>query len=131
MRARHLEKVQQRFAQQQHRVVKLCQIRSEVQETIYKTLTVDLESSVDPILSQQRFQYIQFLKRQIAELDNRIAKEETILETIREEMRQAYVGKKSLELLKEKQEKKYHEHIRNQEMKEIEDIVVARLHRSA
>jgi hypothetical protein len=46
-------------------------------------------------------------------------------------MREAYTRKKSLELLKDKQEQAWKKHHDTIEMKEIEDRVISRLHRQS
>jgi flagellar export protein FliJ len=130
IRTRDLEEAQQHFATQQQCVVELKQRLDENHQQFQLQLQPDLEKNVDPIFSQQRFRYLQYLKQQAQYLTQEIIGAEKILETLREKMKQAHIKKRSLELLEEKQRKNYITMIENQEMKEIEDIVVARFHRS-
>jgi len=78
------------------------------------------------VLSQQRFFYIQHLKSQAQYLQGLVAKEQRVLEQIREEMREAHVQKKSLERLEEKQRQAYERQLADKETKELEDLIIAR-----
>ncbi len=55
-----------------------------------------------------------------------LKKEMRQLESIREEMRQAHVKKKSLDLLEEKQRAAYLKQLELREEKEIEDLIISR-----
>lgn len=130
IRERQLEEVQNRFAVQQHRVLDITTMLAETQAEIKQQLIASPEEVVDPVLSQQRFRYLQYLKMQVDNLRETLRKEEQILNVLREEMRQAHIRKRSLELLEEKQRKVYVKTIEDQEMKEMEDLVIARQHRA-
>ncbi len=88
-----------------------------------------MSETVDPVVSQQQFRYIQYLKKQVAYFQETLAHERKILERIREEMRRAHVKKRSLELLEEKQRASYNKALAELESKEIEDLVISRLKR--
>lgn len=128
MRNRQLEEVQQRFAIQQHRVVEVERLLNETHQQIREHMQVRDETLVDPVLSQQRFAYIQYLKTQAQHLHEALKQEENQLSLIREEMRQAHIRKRSLEMLEEKQRKAYLKLLATQEEKELEDLVIARRH---
>ncbi len=130
MRVRQLEQVQQRFALQQQHVFQIQQQLQECRDVLQEQLKVSQESVIDPVISQQRFRYIQHLKLQIQHLGELVHRENQVLDKIREEMRQAHIRKKSLELLEEKQRKAYNTHIESQQEKELEDIVLARMSRT-
>lgn len=127
IRIRQLEAIQQRFAAQQHKVFDLKQLVLEIQEQLQEQLLVKPHrDTVDPVVSQQQFRYIQYLKMQLEHLRGAIRKEEQILDRIRQEMHQAHVKKKSLEMLQDKQKKAYSKEMETLEMKEIEDLIVSR-----
>jgi flagellar export protein FliJ len=127
LRNRQLEAVQQRFAAQHHRVIHLQDLIADVHAQLDRELKVRPDDDIiDPVLSQQRFRYIQYLKSQLDHLREALQRETAILERIREEMREAHVNKKSLELLEDKQHRRYLKHLEDQEAKEIEDLVMAR-----
>lgn len=129
LRLRELEKIQNQFAVQQHRVFDLKRLLREIQDQLRIHLVPKPEEQIEPILSQQRFAYTQYLKNQIEHVQGNIRKEEIQLERLREQMRQAHVKKRSLELLEEKQRTAYIKDIEYKESNEIEDIVVARMAR--
>lgn len=111
-------------------MIELNQLLKEVREQIQQQMIVDPEERANPILSQQRFRYIQYLKAQAAHLHQILQQEERRLDEIREAMREAHVKKKSLEVLEEKQKKAYLNALELQEMKELEDIITARQRRA-
>jgi flagellar export protein FliJ len=129
MRMRQLEQVQQRFAMQQKRVVEIEQLIDQIRQQVRDTIKAKPEETIEPIIAQQRFRYVQYLKQQAEHLGEALRHENKVLEKIREEMRLAHVKKRSLELLEEKQRKAYIQHIQSQEEKEMEDLVVARMSR--
>ncbi len=130
MRIRELEEVQQRFALQQHRVVELRRLIEEIKDQLQAQFISEIEDIVDPIVSQQRFKYIQYLKMQIEHIRAALHREEQVLEKIRQEMGQAHIKKKTLELLEDKQKKAFLLNIETQEIKEMEDIIISRRHHS-
>lgn len=125
-----MEQIQQRFAEQQNRVVDLQQLLTEIRAQVRQQLEPRSEEPVDPVVAQQRFRYVQYLKMQAEHTRQALIQEEQRLELIREEMRQAHVKKRSLELLEEKQKAAYYKALEAHQMNELEDIVVARRHRS-
>ncbi len=82
--------------------------------------------SVDPILAQQAFHYIQHLKKQVAFITTRLRHEEALLAHVREELRQAHISKKSLDKLKDKQRDAFKREQAQLEEKMLEDIVIMR-----
>lgn len=126
LRIRQLESIQHNFAIQQNRVLHIEQLLLEVKEQLQEQLTAKPMQVVDPLLAQQQFQYVQYLKMQVEHFRETLKKEESLLERVREEMRQAHVRKRSLELLEEKQRKTYIKKLEEQEAKTIEDLVISR-----
>jgi flagellar protein FliJ len=128
LRARHLESVQQRFAQQQQRVLAL---QSKIDETqhILTSQFKPQQQEADPVLRNQQFRYVQYLKQQIQYLMESKQQELRLLEVIRSEMKTAHIEKKTLDTLKDKQKETFHRESQAREMLEIEEIVAARLNR--
>jgi len=131
MRTRELEKIQQRFATQQHKVIEIENLIRQAHTVLKQQLAPQVEEIIDPVVSQQRFRYIQYLKQQIAHLQGTLQTETQKLEWIRIEMKEAHIKKRSMELLEEKQRKQYITLLETQETKEIEDIIIARRHHSS
>jgi flagellar export protein FliJ len=128
MRTRQLEEVQQRFAVQMRRVVEIQTLIQETQDQIQQYLNPQKPDAFDPIISQQRFRFVQYLKLQLDFFQRTLQQEEIKLNALREEMRLAHVKKKSLEQLEENQRKTFLKALEEQESKEIEDLVMARRH---
>ena len=126
MRTRRLEEIQQRFGLQQQQVIALEGQHTEIQTQVQHYLNNAVADVTDPLLSQQRFHYIQFLKRQAEYVKQQIRQEKDKLEKLRDLMRQALVQKKSLELLEQKQKEKYLKHLEAEENKILEDIIAAK-----
>lgn len=121
--------MQQRFAVQQAKVVEIKTMLDEINQQLREQLVMNPQEDVNPIVSQQRFRYVQYLKMQIEHLREACRKEEQMLERIREELRQAHIKKKTLERLEEKQRIAYVKSLEEREQKEIEDIVISRRNR--
>lgn len=127
MRIRQLEAVQQRFALQQQRVLEITDKLQTARQQVRDALNPpNPQEASNPLLSQQRFHYVQHLKRQAQHLQQVLHSESRVLERIREEMREAHIRKKSLERLSEKQQETYYKQILHQEAMEIEDLVLMR-----
>lgn len=132
MRIREHEQAQQRFTLQQNCVVELHHRLTEAHEHIRQEMRVTQPRDIiNPVVPQQRFHYIQHLKQQAEHLRERITQEEQKLEVLRQEMQHAYIKKKSLERLEEKQRHQYIKMIEMHEANEMEDLVVARRHRTS
>lgn len=126
IRQQKLERIQASFARQQQAVMKVKNLLAETQAEIQRLMIPIHNDSVDPVLAQQSFYYIQHLKRQVTLITNKLRHEEALLAHVREELRLAHVSKKSLDKLKEKQRDAFNREQALQEEKQLEDIVIMR-----
>lgn len=106
--------------------MKVKNLLAETNAEIHRLMIPIHSDTVDPILAQQSFHYIQHLKRQVAFITNKLRHEEALLAHVREELRLAHVSKKSLDKLKDKQRDAFNKHQAMLEEKQLEDIVIMR-----
>ena len=109
--------------------MKIKQLLSDTQAEIQRLMIPIHSDSVDPVLAQQAFHYIQHLKRQVAFITTKLRHEEALLAHVREELRLAHVSKKSLDKLKDKQRDLFNLKQAQLEEKQLEDLVIMRQNR--
>lgn len=110
--------------------MKFVELIRDIEAQLYDELHPAATDEVDPLLVQQRFRFIQYLKNQLASLVTMKQQEERILAQYREQLRKAHIQKKTLDILEEKQRRRYVQSLQAQEEKELEDLVMARRSRT-
>ena len=131
IRVRALEKIQQKHADQQQRVLKFQTLLQENEAQLQELLSPSSKTNalLDPIAETQRFAYIQFLKAQRQSLQDQYQTENKVLTEIRLELNQALMKKKALNILKEKQCFRYVQLLQSKELQETDDLLVQRFGR--
>lgn len=127
VRQRELEVQQQRFAGQLNRVMRLENISQELDQTIEEARRKFETPDVDPNQQRTQFAYIQYLKEQRQNLQRELNNEKQVLESFRKNLNDAYVHKKSIEVLKDKKEKTYYQWIDKCLSDELDDLVMTRI----
>ena len=127
VRQRELEVHQQRFAGQLNRMMRLEQISTELDLSIEEAHQKFESTEIDPLQQRTQFAYIQYLKEQRQNLHKEIHNEKQILETLRRNLNDAYIQKKSLEILKDKKQKSYYQWVDKCITEEMNDLVITRI----
>lgn len=123
LREQELEAWQLKMAQEQHKVILLDQQHQNAQQQIETIMDSTIDS---PFAYEQRLQFIGYLRDQQAQISHKKAEQQQVIELIQVEVTTALARKKTLEKLKEKQQKQHQAHWQKKEQDALEEIAINR-----
>lgn len=128
-----VDQVQQKVAQEEKKRIDILNQINEIDQQVqvafkdYRTMLE--EGKLEPSVSQQFSHYIQRLHFRKGQYAQQLTVQERSLQKVRLELQQALIKQKSLELLKEKDFKRYKQHIEAEEEKFLSEIALNRMYR--
>lgn len=128
-RAEQLNKVQQKVAEEEQKCAKLLNHIREYDATIEQTLVdqqTQLQGTLNPVQLQNFPNYMWRLKQERFQAFQNLQTQEKKLLTVREELKQAMIKKKSLDLLKDKDYTQYRKQIEKAEEEFLAEIAITR-----
>ncbi len=128
-----VDRVQQKVAREEKKRIDILnqidEIDRQVQVAFKDYHTMLEEGGLEPVVSQRFSHYVQRLKFQKGQHARQLAEQEKVLEKVRLELQQVLIQQKSLELLKEKEFKRYKQNIEKEEEKFLSEIALNRMYR--
>ena len=127
LREQELETWQLKMAEEQHKQQALHKQYTSIQQQIETLMDSPIENPQD---YPQRLQFIGYLRDQQSQLKNYMTTQQKVIDELQVELSQALAKKKTLEKLKEKQEKQHIEHWQKKYQDEMEELSINRYYRN-
>lgn len=132
-RAEQVNRIQLKVAQEE-RKARAIQDKIQAIDTGVVTAIADQNRMMsdpngwDPILGKGLVNYLQLLRQYQQTYRQMLARQDQVLNTVRQELRQAVIGQKSLEILKEKEARRHRRNMEKTEENFLSELALNRMY---